>query len=141
MMLQPWMGSDFTNDDLVKESSIITDYDHRVLGSQDSGGVPIWIVEAVPKPGAPVVWGRLVVRVRRNDGIPVSQEYYDERGRLIRVLRFTDVKLLGGRTIPTRWEMRPTDSPGNWTAIVLRAATWDGRIDAAIFTQRNLQRP
>lgn len=141
MMLQPWMGSDFTNDDLVKESSIVTDYDHRVLGVQDSGGVPAWIVEAAPKPGAPVVWGRIVLRIRQADFIPVAQEYYDERGRLIRVLQFSDVRSLGGRVIPTRWEMHPTDTPDNSTTIVLQSATWDARIDATIFTQRNLQRP
>ncbi|NOT10033.1 MAG: outer membrane lipoprotein-sorting protein [Gemmatimonadales bacterium] len=139
MMMQPWMGSDFTNDDLVKESSLTDDYTHRFLPMDSAAGAPVYVVEVVPRPDAAVVWGRIVLRARQADFIPLREEFYDESGRLVRVMTFSDVRSLGGRLIPTKWEMRPTARPGNWTSVVLRSAKYDAPIDAAVFSQRNLQ--
>jgi outer membrane lipoprotein-sorting protein len=138
MMMQPWMGSDFTNDDLVKESSLVDDYTHRIIGSDTVGGTPSYVVESTPKPDAPVVWGRIVFRVRKADFLPVREEFYDERGVLVRVMTFSDVRSLGGRTIPTRWEMRPVGKPENLTTVVMTSATYDAPIPADIFSLRNL---
>ena len=138
MMLQPWMGSDFTNDDLVKESSLLNDYTHRVVTVDTVADAPVYVVESVPKPDAAVVWGRILMRVRRADFLPAREEFYDERGTLVRVLTFSDIRPVGGRTIPTRWEMRPTARPGNVTTLVMTQATYDAPIAADIFTQRNL---
>jgi outer membrane lipoprotein-sorting protein len=140
MMMQPWMGSDFTNDDLVKESSIVEDYTHRITGSDTVAGAPVYVVESVPKPDAAVVWGRIVSRVRKADFLPARDEFYDERGTLIRVLTYSDIRVLGGRTIPTKWEMRPVGKPGNLTAIVMKSALFDVPIPGEIFTQRNLNK-
>jgi outer membrane lipoprotein-sorting protein len=140
MMLQPWMGSDFTNDDLVKESSILDDYHHKVLGSLQFDGVELVQVEAIPKPDAAVVWGRIVYAVRRADTIPVRQEFFSERGERVRVLSFADVRQVGGRLLPTRWEMRPDAKPGNATTIVLKDAVFNRPVEDEIFSQRNLQR-
>ena len=141
MMLQPWMGSDFTNDDLVKESSLIDDYTHRILAVAPLEGVPAYQIEALPKTDAAVVWGRIVYWVRSRDLVPLKQEFYSERGELVRVLSFSDVRSVGGRTLPTRWEMRPTAKPGNRTVIVLKDAVYDRPLDGEVFTQRNLQKP
>lgn len=140
MMLQPWMGSDFTNDDLVKESSLVNDYTHRLVGTDSIAGAPVWVIESTPKPDAAVVWGKIVIRVRRGDFLPAREEFYDERGTLVRVMTFSDVKPLGGRTVPTRWEMRPVAKPGNVTTVVMQRATYDAPIAAEIFTQRNLEK-
>lgn len=141
MMLQPWMGSDFTNDDLVKESSILDDYTHKVLGVSAVDGESAYQVEAIPKPEAPVVWGRVVYWVRKSDIIPLKQEFYSERGELVRVMTFSDVRKLGDRTLPTRWEMRPVAKPGNVTTVRLKDAVFNQPVDEAVFTQRNLQKP
>ena len=141
MMLQPWMGSDFTNDDLVKESSILDDYTHKLVGTQSVDGHEAWQVEARPKPEAAVVWGRIVYLVRRRDFMPLRQDYVNERDELVRVMTFTDVRSLDARVLPTRWEMRPSAKPGNATTIVIKDAAWDRPVDDAIFTQRHLQKP
>ncbi len=141
MMLQPWMGSDFTNDDLVKESSILDDYTHKVLGVSAVDGESAYEVEAIPKPEAPVVWGRVVYWVRKSDFIPLKQAFYSERGELVRAMTFSDVRKLGDRTLPTRWEMRPAAKPGNVTTVRLLDAVFNQPVDDAVFTQRNLQKP
>ena len=141
MMLQPWMGSDFTNDDLVKESSILDDYTQRVLGTPVVDGEVVYQVEAVPKPDAAVVWGRILYWVRKSDFMPLKQEFFNERGELVRVMSFSDVRNVGGRRLPTRWEMRPVAKPGNVTTVLLKDAVFNPPIDDEVFTQRNLQKP
>jgi outer membrane lipoprotein-sorting protein len=98
-------------------------------------------VEAIPKAEAAVVWGRIVYWVRRSDFIPLKQEFYSERGELVRVMTFSEVRSVGGRTLPTRWEMRPSARPGNVTTVVMKDAVFDQPVDESIFTQRNLQKP
>jgi outer membrane lipoprotein-sorting protein len=138
MMMQPWMGSDFTNDDLVKESSVVDDYSHRLAPEASTG--EMYVVESTPKPDAAVVWGRIVFQIRKADFIPLKEEFFDERGTLVRTLTFSEIRLLGGRTIPTKWEMRPLARPHNVTTVVLRSAVFDQAIDPEVFTQRNLQK-
>lgn len=137
MMLQPWMGSDLTNDDLVRSSSIIDDYTHRIVREEGDA----WVLELLPKPESAVVWGKILYWVRKADSVPLKEEFYDERGGLVRTMTFSEVRSLGGRTVPTRWEIRPADKPGNSTTFVIRSAVYDRPIDPEIFTQRNLQKP
>ncbi|MCW5660019.1 MAG: outer membrane lipoprotein-sorting protein [Burkholderiaceae bacterium] len=141
MMLQPWMGSDFTNDDLVKESSALDDYTHKLLETQPLDGAAVARVEALPKPEAAVVWGRIVYWVRLADAMPLKQEYFSERGELVRTMTFSEVRKVGTRVMPTRWEMRPQDKPGQFTTIVLKDAVFDRPIADEVFSQRNLQKP
>ncbi len=141
MMLQPWMGSDFSNDDLVKESSVLEDYTHTLLGTDKLDGVPAYRVQSIPKPEAAVVWGKLVYFIRTADRLPLQQEYFDERGELIKVMTFSDVRPIGGRVIPTRWTMQPVAKPGNRTEMVIREIAFDRPIDRNLFTLANLQNP
>jgi outer membrane lipoprotein-sorting protein len=141
MMLQPWMGSDFTNDDLVKSSSVVDDYNQRILREESVSGRQAYVLELIPKPDAAVVWGKIIYWVRKGDLIPLKEEFYDERGTLVRVLSFSEVRPVGGRSIPTRWEIRPADKPGNMTVVTVRSASYDRPIEPETFTQRNLQKP
>lgn len=140
MLTQSWMGSDFTNDDLVKESSIVDDYTQRITGTDTVNGTAVYVVELLPKPEAAVVWGRLVLRVRKADFLPTREEFYDERGTLVRVMTFSDIRVLGGRSIPTTWELRSVTKPGNVTTMRMQRAIYDAPIADEVFTQRNLTR-
>ena len=79
--------------------------------------------------------------MRKADFIPLKEEFYDERGELVRTMTFSEVRDVGGRRVPTRWEMRPQGKPGNFTSIVLKTAIYDQPIGPEVFTQRNLQKP
>lgn len=139
MMLQPWMGSDFTNDDLVKQSSAIDDYTQRILGEETVDGQSLWKIEALPQPDAAVVWGKVIYWVRK-DFIPVRQEFFSERGELVRVMGFSEIRPVGGRTIPTRWEIRPQAKAGQYTVVSVRNAHYNIQLDEEVFSQRNLQK-
>jgi len=140
MMLQPWMGSDLTNDDLVKESSAVEDYTHRLTGRAMQDGVEVYVVESTPRPDAAVVWGKLVYRIRVDQRLPLRQEYYDERGVLVKVMTLDQVRELDGRLLPTHWVVRPLAKPGNRTEFRIDEMRFDRPIDAEIFTLGNLQR-
>jgi outer membrane lipoprotein-sorting protein len=140
MMLQPWLGSDFTNDDMVKESSIVTDYTHRIVAERAQDGTEVYEIESLPKPEAAVVWGKLSTVVRKNDFVPVSARFFNERGQLVRTLTYSEVRQVGGRSIPTRWEMHPEDQPGKKTTIVVKEAQYDAPIAADVFSLQNLTR-
>ena len=77
MMSQSWMGSDFSYNDLSKSEDIITDYTHRLIGTEQAGGHTVWTVESTPKPGAPVVWGKVVAKVR-DDFVLIDETYFDQ---------------------------------------------------------------
>ena len=140
LMLQPWMGSDFTNDDLVKESSFVDDYTHVIEGELTEGGDACYKLVSTPKPDAAVVWGRLVLAVRKSDSLPRREEYYDERGRLQKVLTFDDIRNVGDRNYPMRWRMVSVNKPGNETVFVYKELKFDREIPSRVFTQQNLKR-
>jgi outer membrane lipoprotein-sorting protein len=143
MMLQPWMGSDFTNDDLARESSLEKDYDPRALGEKSIDGVAALGIELVPKPEAPVVWARMELWIEKERLAPLLFVYFDEpepgKFEALRELRFSDVRMVGGRPLPHVWLMVPGDKPGHTTRVVLEEAAFDVKLDDAIFTQKNLR--
>ncbi len=143
MMMQPWMGSDFTNDDLARDSSLEKDYEPRALGEQMIDGVAAVGVELVPKPEAPVVWARMELWIERDRLAPLRFIYFDEpepgKFEAIRELRFSDVRMVAGRPLPHDWLMLPNDKPGHSTHVVLEEAAFDVKLDDAIFTQKNLR--
>lgn len=141
LMLQPWMGSDFTNDDLARESSLEKDYTHRVEGEEKQDGDLCYRIYSTPKPNAPVVWGHLVVFVRKSDGLPRREEFYDEKGTLQKVLTFEDIRTMDGRVYPLRWKMVSSTKPGHETILLHRTLKFDRNIDSSVFTQENLQQP
>jgi hypothetical protein len=144
MMLQSWMGSDFSNDDLVRESSELEDYDHVLLGvdpgSDKSDGRRSYVIEYRPHEDAPVVWGRIVAWIDAEVSTPLFQEFYDEDGTKIRELKFSDVREVDGRHVPHRWMLTPLDKPGHLTVIDVDSMRYDIEIDEAVFTTRNLKK-
>ena len=141
MMLQPWMGSDFSNDDLVKESSLIEDYDHRLLDIMEDEAGKVAHIEATAKPDAPVVWGKIELWLNPDSFIPLRQMFFDEQGQAIKDLTFDEVKVIGGRKVPTRWTMTSLDKTDQRTVIILHNMEYDVPLDSGIFTQRNLRQP
>ena len=139
MMMGSWMGSDFTNDDLVKESSMLDDYTYEVITPADAQPDHLYI-QLLPKEDSPIVWGKLIVAIRVSDRIPVWQHFYDEAGRLARVMNFKEVKSFDGKTVPSVMEMMPQNKEGHKTVVRFVDAEFDKGIDEKIFTRRNLQK-
>jgi len=117
MMLQPWMGSDFANDDLVKESSVVNDYTHKIAGEENLDGKAVWRIEMTPKPEAAVVWDKRITWIRKDGFIPVRDEFYGKDNKLIKALEYSKVKEISGRLIPSYWQMTSEIKKGHRTII------------------------
>jgi hypothetical protein len=137
MMLQSWMGSDFTNDDLVRESSLSADYQKKILSADGQ----MFLIELIPKDEAAVVWGKVVMGVDKGNYLPTKVSYFDEDGLLIRELIYTDVQQFGTRLYPTRWIMLPKQAHkvGHQTTVQISNLVMDSEIDPVYFTKRALK--
>ncbi len=140
MMMGSWMGSDFTNDDLVREFSLFDDYTYELI-EPDSGDEHLHYINLVPHEDLPVVWGNIVVGATKDEILPVWQKYYDERGDLMRVLYYYDVREMGGRRLPTVLEMVPQNEEGDKTIIRYLDLNFNVEPDPETFSLRNLRSP
>jgi len=138
MMMGSWMGSDFTNDDIVREITYLDDYAYEWADAEDAEEGVLYI-QCTPNEGVPVVWGRFVLAVRATDYIPVWERYYDEKNRLMRTLLFTDVRQFGKRTLPAIMEMIPENKEGHKTVVRYTNMTFDEEMDDDVFSLRNLR--
>jgi outer membrane lipoprotein-sorting protein len=139
MMGGAWMGSHFTNDDLVQESQMIDVYDVAVTFDGERDGVMVWELRLTPKPEAAVVWGHLEFLVRQNDYVPLWAKYYDEDGELARTMEYSEYREFGGRLVPAVMNMQPANKPGERTTIRYEELEFDVDIDPSFFSLRTLQ--
>tara|TARA_B100001123_G_scaffold163941_1_gene188866 strand:+ start:37041 stop:37790 length:750 start_codon:yes stop_codon:yes gene_type:complete len=140
MMASSWMGSHFSNDDLVKESQLIEDYDINLSYRGDRDGTNVWEFELSPLPEAAVVWGRIIYQVRQSDYMPLWAKFFDENGNLSRTTTFSEFTEMGGRLIPLVMEMQPTDKPDEYTRIRYDMLQFNLGLDTSFFSLRNLKR-
>lgn len=140
MMMGSWMGSHFTNDDLVRDSRLEDDYEFELAEKEAEDGTPVYELTLLPKPEAPVVWGKIVLEANRETFIPTWERYYDEDGKLVRTATFSQVEKVGGRLVPMRMRMEPADKPGEFTEIVYDKLLFDVALDDEFFSLQNLKR-
>lgn len=140
MMGQNWMGSDFSNRDISKDTTIIDEYDHRLLETRESDGHTAWVIQSVPHEDAAVVWGREVLVVR-DDWVLLEQQFWDQDGELVKTLKTEEIASMGGREVASRMRMVRADNPGDWTEVATAAVEFNLEIPAGMFTLSNLRNP
>ncbi len=139
MMGGNWMGSHFSNDDLVRDSRMSEDFDAKIVSSPEQNPQKVYIIEAVPKPTAPVVWGKVEVLISA-DKLPVSFKYYDEKNTLMRTMEFSDVKDFGGQKMPAQMKMTVTDKPDEFTMFTYKSVDFNTKVPDKTFTKQALRR-
>ncbi len=140
MMSQSWMGSDFTNDDLVRESSTVDDYEHRILREEEYNGRDAWVLELIPKPDTPIVYGKVLMWVDKEHYIQLKVENYDQRDELANTIEFSEIGEMGGRTFPAKMTLTPADKPDHQTIMEYRNLEFDVDLSESFFTQQNMRR-
>lgn len=139
MMAQSWMGSDFTNDDLVRESSIINDYTHSIIGSEEFMELDCHLIELIPKPDAAVVFGRILLWITKDSFLQLKGENYDEYGGLVSTVFGSEIKRMDDREIPSVLEMIPTDKPGHKTILRYHNIQFDRPIEDGFFSVQRMK--
>ncbi|GBD93570.1 hypothetical protein BMS3Abin05_01154 [bacterium BMS3Abin05] len=140
MMLQPWMGSDFTNDDLVRESSIVNDYTQSLIGEEKINGYECYKIKLMPKPEAGVVWEKVIMWISKKSYMELKTEYYGEEGKLVKTLTGSKIKKMGGRILPSYWEMIPANKPGHKTVLDYKTIRFNVNIKPSFFSLQNMKR-
>ena len=139
MLSSPCLGSHFTYNDLVRVRRLAADYRCEISFSGQRGGQEVVEVTCIPKRGAPVVWGKVVILVRRADALPLKMQYHDESLALVRTLTFGDVRNSGGRLLPARLTVTPHDQPGESTVVLYQQITFDLPVSDQLFSLSHLK--
>ncbi|MCD4710421.1 MAG: outer membrane lipoprotein-sorting protein [Bacteroidales bacterium] len=140
MMSQGWMGSDYTNDDILKESSVVNDYDHEIVGEEELDGRICYKIKMVAKEDAAVIWGHQMRWIDKKDFLFLKSELFDEDGYLVRTETGTEIKSMDGRLIPSRIELVPAEEEGQMTIIEIREIQFNKTINESFFSQQNMKR-
>ncbi len=140
MMSQGWMGSDYTNDDILKESSVVNDYEHELIGEEEIGGRLCYKIKMVAKEEAAVIWGHQIRWIDKKDFLFLKSELYDEDGYLVRTETGSEIKLMDGRLVTSRIELIPAEEEGRKTIIEMKDMKFNEPIKESFFSQQNMKR-
>lgn len=139
MMSQSWMGSDFSNNDLAKSDSLITDYTHSIVGTESHEGKKVYHIKSMPKPNAPVVWGMQKLKIRE-DLIWLSEVFFDEDLKPVKAMTMLEIQMLGGKLYPKIWRVHKTDQENRYTQLTYNTLTFKDNLPDSLFTLSSLQK-
>lgn len=140
MMSQSWMGTDMSNDELVRQSSLVKDFDHKILGEETLLGKDCYIIELRPKPNTAVVWGKVVMWVTKSGYIQMKVEQFDEDDYLVNTGITISTKKFGSNELPERIEIVPADNPGQKTIMQYIDLQFNIPIEEDFFSIQNMKR-
>lgn len=141
MMSQGWMGSDYSNDDILKESSIVVDYTHKIIDNETIDDFDCYKIQLDPKEEAAVVWGKIIMWVSKEEYYQLRTEFFDEDGYLVKTHILSDIRFMYDRKIPTHFEIIPEDKPNQKTLVDIISAKFDIRLQENFFSQQNMKYP
>lgn len=139
MMMQSWMGSDLTNDDLVNESSIVEDYSHKILGREKINEYECYKIEMVPDENAPVVWGKIYTWISVKEYYTLKNEYYDEEGELVNTETLSNIRDVGDRTVPTKYTVVPAEKEDHYTVMEFKNMQFNIKMEDSFFSIQNMK--
>jgi outer membrane lipoprotein-sorting protein len=140
MMNQSWMGTDFTNDDLVKESSLVKDYYHHLIGDTIIQNRNCYVIDLIPRPEAAVIWWKITLCIDKTDFMELHARFYDEDGSLVQIMNGYDPKLMDNRMITTRFEIIPANKKGQKTEMKYLSVKYNTEISDQFFTTESMKR-
>jgi outer membrane lipoprotein-sorting protein len=140
MMSQGWMGSDYTNDDILRESSVVNDYVHEIVGEEEINGRLCYKIKMTAREDASIVWGKQIRWIDKKDFLVLKTELYDEDGSLVRTETGSDIKIMDGRAVTSKIELVPEDEPENKTILEIREIKFNIPVEESYFSQQNMKR-
>ena len=140
MLSQGWMGSDYTNDDMINQRSIVVDYTHKIVGEEKVEDQNCYKIELIPHEDAPVVWGKIFFWITKTNDNILKSEYYDEDDFLVKTELGKEIKNMDGRIIPTVYEIIPADEEGNMTIVTMKSIQFNAPIEDSFFSIQNMKR-
>lgn len=140
MMNQGWLGSDFSNKDISKSTDILDQYDHSLIATTEENGHTVYTIEAIPHEDAAIVWGKEILKIR-DDFVMLEEQYWDQDGELVKIMKAHDVVEMGGRQVARVMRMGKLETPDEWTEMIVSEIEFDIDLPAGVFTLSNLRNP
>jgi len=140
MMAQSWMGSDFSYNDLAKSDDLLLHFDNRIVSREEHEGHQVYLIEAIPHPDAPGIWGKETVKIR-DDHLLLEETFFDQDLKPVKTLKAVDIGPMGGKIYVTRMRMEQLEEPGHWTEIAYKEAEFGKDLPSSLFTLANLRNP
>ena len=140
MMNQGWMGSDFSNKDISKSTDILDQYDHTLIAQVEQGGHIVYTIDAIPHEDAAIVWGKETLKIR-DDFVLLEEQYWDQDGKLVKVMQATEIAEMGSRQVARVLRMGKLETPDEWTEMTVSAIEFDIEMPESTFTLSNLRNP
>jgi len=139
IMSQGWMGSDYTNDDILRESSVVDDYSHSIEGEETINGLQCYKIRLTAKEDADILWSSQIWWVDKKEFIVLKAELYDEDGYLVRTETASDLKIMDGRLLPSLIELVPAEAEGQKTILKIVEMKFNVNIEESFFSQQNMK--
>ena len=140
MMSQGWMGSDFTNRDISKSTDILDQYEHTLTAQTEENGHTVYVIDAIPHEDAATVWGKEVLKIR-DDFVMLEEQFWDQDGKLVKLMKAHDISEMGGRSVARVLRMGKLETPDEWTEMTVTTIEFDVELPAGIFTLSSLRNP
>ena len=140
MLSQGWMGSDYTNDDMINQRSIVVDYTHSIIDNENIEERECYVIELIPKEDAPVVWGKIIFWISKTDDMVLKSEYYDEDEYLVKTELGKEIRNMNGRIIPTVYEIIPAEEENQKTVVTLKSIQFNAPISDNFFSIQNMKK-
>jgi outer membrane lipoprotein-sorting protein len=141
MMMQSWMGSDLSNDDVTRANSIVEDYTHKKIGEEKIDGYDCYKIELFPLDEAPVVWGKIIMWIDKKKYFQLRIEYYDDYMELVNIAKGSEIEVMDGKEVPTLLSISPVNKPNNITELKINFQDFDiPKITEKFFSQQNMKR-
>ncbi|MCI4668363.1 MAG: outer membrane lipoprotein-sorting protein [Bacteroidia bacterium] len=140
MMSQSWMGSDLSNDDLVREVSLVEDYDSKVMSEETIDGRKCWKIELIPHDDAAIVWAKVIMYIDQKDYLQMKTEFIDEDDELVNVFLASEIKTMGGRPMASKMELIPLEDEGHKTILEYKSIKFDVPMNDNFFSVQNMKR-
>jgi outer membrane lipoprotein-sorting protein len=140
MLSQGWMGSDYTNDDILKESSLVKDYSHKIKGKETIDGMSCYKIELLPLSETDVIWGKIIIWISEKEYFQLKIEFYDEDNYLVKTHKASKIMTFDDRRLPSVMEIIPADEPGQKTIVTIKAMQFNINIEAGFFSQQNMKK-
>lgn len=146
MMGASWMGSHFTNDDLVAEIRYSEDFDcgfsttsSAQSEASDEQGAQTLHIDCIPNEDVAVVWGKVSMVLDKSSELPTKTLFYDEDGELVRTMLYENVRTFGTRRIPTTLTAIPADEEGEFTRVEHSQLEFDIELPDRLFSMQSLK--
>jgi hypothetical protein len=134
-----WMGSHFTNDDLIRATLLNDSYDATVLNKSTQNKKSVWKIQLIPKKNTPTPWGKIVLELNHTDNLPMKQQYYDEDKKLVRTITYSNVKKMGDRQVPTIIKVIPESKKGEYTQLTYKKIDYSVKLNDDFFSLTRIE--